>query len=119
MLGSTKNFVKALPGNLAIVRNQNDSILEVIYINHIYQITSSYLLQTESLDVDHEVELETDAISYFLQNNRITKTKQQNILFSINNTEILPLSENTVVGLLTDDNKLIRHVARDWYKKLC
>lgn len=113
-----QSFITSLVGNFAIsrVRGAPNKVLELSYIREIENIRGQYTF-THFLMTDKEIELKADVICYHLtEDDTVEKYNMDTITLDIDKTDIIPVTNDSVVSLLLDNNRVVREAAEDWYE---
>lgn len=112
-----QSFITSLVGNFAIsrIRGAPNQILELTYIRQIETVRGQYTF-THFLMTDKEIELKADVTCYHLtESDTVEKYNMDTITLDIDKTDIISVTDDSVVSLLLDNNRVVREAAEDWY----
>ena len=93
------------------------SDLELVYIKRVHSISPT-LLYTSHTSQYQEIQILAEATSYYLNHDSIQKQDINNLFLTIDELEIIPVSEANIALLMIDDQELVRAAAIDFYRKV-
>lgn len=89
---------------------------EVVHIKEAYQVISLNCSSSPTAKYT-EVTLFVDAVSYTLRNGQLERENVTSVYFTIDTSQVIPISSKNIALLMLDNCKLVREAAQNWCKK--